>query len=99
MTAHAIVGVVALACVAVCGMIVAFAAFEMMDKVNDRLPREQQFDPLGWYLPKYQRLQIEYRRLYPNGRLVAKTRVAMALGFASLLVAAWGLGFFALLNR
>jgi len=98
MTTRVIVGIVALACVAACGMIATFAAFEMMDKVNDRLPRDQQFDPLAWYPPKYQRLQSEYRRLYPEGRLAVKARVATALGFASLFVAAWGFGLFAFLN-
>ena len=98
MTIHVMVGIAALACAAVCGMIGTFAAFEMMDKVNDKLPREQQFDPSGWYPPKYQRLQSEYRRLYPDGPLLVKARVVMVLLFTCLLVAAWGFGLFGFLN-
>lgn len=76
-------------------MIATFANYEMMDKVNENLPNEEQFDALGWYLSKYQRLRREYRRLYPNGRLLIKVRVLTALMFACFLICAWGFGLFA----
>jgi hypothetical protein len=65
---------------------------EMMDKVNARLPQEQQFDPSWWYFPKTQRLHREYRRLYPEGRLFQRVRTLMAVSFVCLLTSAWCLG-------
>jgi hypothetical protein len=66
----------------------------MTDKVNDKLPKENRLDPVGWYLPKTLRLRREYRRLYPEGNLLLKVRVLSSLMFASLLVCVWGFGFF-----
>ena len=93
MATRVIVGIVALACVSICGMIGTFANFEMVDKVNDKLPKEEQFAVLGWYFAKTQRLHREYKRLYPDGHLLVKVRVLMALGIACLLISAWGFGF------
>jgi hypothetical protein len=95
MVVRVIIGIVALACLSICGMIATFANFEMVDKVNNKLPKGEQFAALGWYFSKRQRLQDEYRRLYPDGRLLFKVRVLMALMIACLLICAWGFGFFA----
>jgi hypothetical protein len=89
-----IVGIVALAGVSICGLLGSLVSFEMVDKVNDRLPKDQQFAELGWYFSKYQRFNREYKRLYPGRRLLVKRRRLAALMFACLLVAAWGFGFF-----
>jgi len=94
MTTRVIVGLVALACISICGLVATVASFEMLDKVNDKLPKGEQFALLGWYCSKRQRLHREYARLYPEGRLILKVRVLMALMFASLLICAWGFGFF-----
>ena len=94
MTSRLIVGVVALACVLVCGLAASLATFEILDKVNDKLPKGEQFATLGWYFSKYKRLNREYKRLYPDGRLLLKGRVLTVLMFASMLICAWGLGFF-----
>jgi len=93
MATRVIVGIVALACVSICGMISTFVNFEMVDKVNDKLPKEEQFAVLGWYFAKNQRLHREYRRLYPDGRLLFKVRMLLVLGIACLLISAWGFGF------
>jgi hypothetical protein len=90
-----IVGIVALAGVSICGLVGSLASFEMVDKVNDMLPKEQRFAALGWYFSKYQRLNREYKRLYPDGRLLLKVRVLTALMFACLLICALSFGFFA----
>jgi hypothetical protein len=95
MATRVIVGIAALACVTLCGMIATFANYEMMDKVNEKLPKDEQFDPLGWHLVKHLRLRREYKRLYPGGRLLLKVRVLTALMFAWLLVFVWGFRFFA----
>jgi hypothetical protein len=88
------VGIVALACVSICGLVASLASFEMVDKVNEMLPKGQQFAALGWYFSKYQRLNREYKRLYPGGHLLLKVRLLTALMFACLLICAWGFGFF-----
>jgi hypothetical protein len=95
MTARIVISIVALACVPICGMIGTFRHFEMMDKVNDRLPKEEQFDPSWWYLSKTQRLRREYKRLYPDGRLLLHVRIATALMIMCVVFGAWGFGFFA----
>lgn len=95
MTTRVIVGIIGLACVPICGVIATFANFEMVDKVNNKLPKGEQFATLGWYFSKRQRLHGEYRRLYPDSRLLLKVRVLMALMIACLLICAWGFGLFA----
>jgi hypothetical protein len=69
--------------------------YEMIDKVNEKLPTEEQFGVLWWSVSKSQRLNREYKRLYPDGGLLLKIRVLTALIFACLLVCAWGFGIFA----
>jgi len=56
MTTSLIVGIVALACTSICGLITTFTGFEMVDRVNEKLPEENQFETLGWYFSKTQRL-------------------------------------------
>jgi hypothetical protein len=94
MTTRIVVGIVALACGSVCGMMATLANFEVADRVNDKLPKEEQFGWIGWYYSKTQRLHREYKRLYPGGRLVSKVRVLSALMFACLFICAWGVGLF-----
>ena len=90
------VGIVALAFVSICGLVGSLTSMEMVDKVNDLLPKGEQFAPLGWYYSKNRQLKREYKRLYPDGRLLLKVRVLTALMFACLLICcAWGFGFFA----
>ena len=94
MSPRLMVGIVALAGGSICGVLGSLVSFEMIDKVNDRLPKDQRFAELGWYFSKYQRFNREYRRLCPDGRLLVKQRVLTALMFACLLITAWGFGFF-----
>jgi hypothetical protein len=86
MTARLTIGIVALAFIPICGLIVTFKTFEAADKVNDKLPKDQQFDRCWWYLSKYQRLHREYNRLYPEGRVVLQFQIATAPMFACLLI-------------
>jgi hypothetical protein len=73
--------------VAACGLFSTLTDYEMLDKVNSQLPKQEQFDPLGWYWAKTSRLHREYKRLYPSGRLLQKQRllVGIACFFMSLL--------------
>jgi hypothetical protein len=94
MSTRVIVGIAALACVSICGLVATLANFEMVDKVNGKLPNGKQFAELGWYWSKFQRLHREYKRLYPAGRLLFKFRILMAMMFACLVICAWVLRFF-----
>jgi hypothetical protein len=95
MSKQVTIGIIALACVSACGLITAFANFQMVEKVNERLPKEEQLAALGWYVSKTLRLHREYRRFYPNGHLLLIIRLLMALMIACLIICAWGFGFFA----
>jgi hypothetical protein len=94
MAIRTIIGIVAFVCGIVCAMTSGFVTWEMMDKVNEKLPPEQRFSALWWYAEKYSRLRREYRRLYPGGRLFVKTRILAAGMILCFVIAAWTLGFF-----
>src|SRR5215472_6120541 len=98
MSVRIIVGVIALAGISVCGLISTLAHHEIVDRVNAKLLKSEQFDHLWWYASKTLRLHSEYKRLYPEGRLLFKVRMLMALMFSCLLVCAWALGFFAIVR-
>jgi hypothetical protein len=70
MNERVVVGVVSL----VIGMVAMISAsmfqMAMVDAVNRRWPAGEQISPYGWYLGKTIRLLNEYRRLYPDGRLL-----------------------------
>jgi len=94
MAPRIIVGIVAVACVSICGLLSTFAHFDMVDQVNDKLPEAEKFDHLGWYFSKRLRLNRKYRMLYPDGRLLMKVKILMVLMFACLVVAAWSFRIF-----
>jgi hypothetical protein len=82
-----IVGVAAL------GIADSAAYWAMVDKVNARLPKEQQLSHAGWWFGKYLRIHREYRRLFPEGNLVRKVGVYNLLVCLGLLLAAALVGF------
>ena len=94
LTTHIIVGIMAFICGVACAITASVVAFKMVDRVNEKLPEEQQLSPLWWHLPKLLRLLTEYKRIYPDEGLARRFRVLTVLLFAFFLVAAWGLGFF-----
>jgi len=94
MHARLIVGIVAVLSASICGMTTSFTNWEMMDRVNERLPKEEQFGALWWYPSKSLRLRREYKRLYPGGRLLLKVRVLTALMFTCVLISTWCFRFF-----
>ncbi len=95
MTTRIIVGIIALACALVCGILGSFLNFQIIDKVNRELPEEERFEWFGWNLSKYQKLNREYRKLYPGERLPFRLRVLTILLFVCVLVCAWGFGLLA----
>jgi hypothetical protein len=90
-----IVGVIALVCVSVCGILATFSNFEMIDKVNDKLSDTENFAQLGWYLSKMRKLSREHRTFCPDGRLLLRVRILTAIMFVCVFIAARGCGFFA----
>ena len=94
MTTHVIVGTVGFICGLLCAITATLVVFEMVGRVNEKLPEERQFSPLWWSPSKYSRLFAEYRRLYPSGTDLRRFGFLAALLFACLLVCVWGLGFF-----
>ena len=89
-----IVGISALICVSVMGVLSTIVGLQMLEQVNKKLPRDAELEELGWYWLKKQRLHHEYGRLYPNGKLLKKVRIFFGLGIVGLLVSAWGFGLF-----
>jgi hypothetical protein len=85
-----IVGIVAWACAATCPLLGTLATFKMAAQVNDKMPEAERFNPLGWYYSK----RRNNTTLYPDGRLLLRARILMALMFASGMVAAWSFGAF-----
>ena len=94
MSTRVTIVIVALVCISACGLIGTIANFEMVEKVNERLPKEEQFAELGWHSSKIPRLHREYRKFYPDGRHLLKVRVLRALMIACLLICASSLGSF-----
>ena len=95
MTTRSIVGIIALTCASVCGIFGSFLNFQMIDKVNNKLPEEGRFEWFGWNLLKYQKLIRDYRMFYPDGQLLFRVRLVSVLLFVWMLVCAWGFRFFA----
>ena len=69
------------------------AYWAMVDKVNARLPQDQQFSHAALWFGQYQRLHREYRRLYPSGDLLRKAGIYCVLAFLGLSLASALVGF------
>ena len=95
MAARFIIGIAALVCMSICGIMSTLVSNQIVDKVNDKLVTGEQFEPLGWHLTKRWQLHRAYRRSYPDGPLLLKLRVLMILAIFCLLTLAWSIGFLA----
>jgi hypothetical protein len=89
-----IIGVVCVSTFYVCAVRSLVVHTKMLDEVNSRLPKEQQFAYGWWWLGKTLRFHAEYHRLFPTG---AGIRTICALGTGSvaagvLLMAVIGFG-------
>lgn len=85
--------IVLLLCVGGLGLAATITFYAIVDAVNARLPSEEQFELLGWYGKKSLRLKSEYRRLYPQGRLLWREGVLATAGVICLTLAAAVIGF------
>jgi len=86
-----IIGVAALACATICAIGSSFVTFEMVDRVNERLPENRQFSPMWWNWSKYRRLWRAYKELYPNGPLLKKFWALAAVMIVCLVFLAIGI--------
>ncbi|HZM90010.1 MAG TPA: hypothetical protein VFF31_26050 [Blastocatellia bacterium] len=84
---------VLLFCVGGFGLAAAINHYAIVEAVNAKLRREEEFELLGWYPRKALRLRSEYRRLYPTGRLLRREGVLEAIMLLCLVLAAAIIGF------
>ncbi len=94
MAIRTVIGVSAVILMSISGLLSSLTWQEMVEEVNARLPEDARFDPMWWYAPKTLRLYQAYKRLCPEGRLLRALYLCVAVGAASLLIAAWAIGFF-----
>ena len=80
-------------CGGVFGIAVTINQFAIVDAVNAKLPTDDQFDRIGWFLPKTLRLHRQYRHLYPDGRLVQRQGILAATMLFCIVLAARLIGF------
>lgn len=52
MSSQVTIGVIALVFVSACGLISTLGNLRMVEQVNEKLPKEEQIGPLGWYFSK-----------------------------------------------
>ena len=93
MTPRLTAALVLLLCVGVVGILATINLFAIVQAVNNKLASDNQFNPLGWGLPKTISLHKQYRRLYPNGDLLRRQGVLTAVMFFCIAVAAGLIGF------
>ena len=93
MTATLAASFILLLCVGGFGLAATINQFAIVDAVNAKLPADDQFNALGWHLPKTLRLHRAYRRLYPDGRLLKRQASLMTLMMLCLVTATVLLGF------
>ena len=79
---------VLLLCVGGLGLSASIIQFAIVDAVNEKLPNDEQFQHLGWYLTKTLRLYREYQRFYPTGKLLRRQRILSSIMLVCLLLAA-----------
>ena len=93
MTLRMAAALVLLLCVGGFGLAATITGFAMVDAVNAKLPEDERFQPLGWYLTKTLRLHREYRRLYPVGTLLRRQGLLGAAMLICLVLAMSLVGF------
>ena len=93
MTVRLTVAFVFLLCVSGFGLAASINYIAIVTAVNAKLPTADQFGELGWGPIKTLRLHREYRRLYPDGRLVMRGGILSLAMLLSLVVAATLFGF------
>jgi hypothetical protein len=63
-----------------------YIMFDMIKEINRMLPEDDQISRAWRYPGKNSRVQSEYRRLYPHGRLFSQYRAVLYSGTVLLLL-------------
>ena len=74
-------------CSSAFGLASTINQFAIVEAVNAKLPEREQFDPFWWGPSKTSRLRREYRRLYPEGKLLRRQSVLAGAMFACIFLA------------
>jgi hypothetical protein len=79
-----------------CMIWAGFVTFAIIGEINRKLPEKDQISYLWGYPAKSRRINDEYRRLYPTGRLLfyGRALVCAAFGFLLALALGWRFGVF-----
>ncbi len=93
MTLRLTAALVLFLCAGVLGIAETIIQFAIISAVNAKLPPDDQFNALGWWITKTLRLHNQYRRLYPNGRLLLRQGILEAVMFSCIVAAAGLIGF------
>jgi hypothetical protein len=95
MSLRIIFGIIFLVAGAICGLLTSLKTLEMVDRVNQKLPQKEQFELLGWYLPKQVNLWRAYKTFYPKGTLLSQDHFLTVFCVVSMVVCACCSLFFA----
>jgi hypothetical protein len=96
MTVQLIVQIALFLSALTCLISAGFVTSAMIGEVNRRLPEKDQISYLWGHYSKYRKINLEYRRLYPAGRLIFYNRLLTfaGFGFVLALVLGWRFGLF-----
>jgi 4-hydroxybenzoate polyprenyltransferase len=87
MTVRLALAFVFLLCVSGFGLAATINHMAIVEAVNSKLPTAEQFGELGWGPLKSLKLSKEYRRLYPDGKLLRREGILAAASLFSIVVA------------
>ena len=94
MVPRVLIGVLALAGAAVCGLLSTTAIFEMVNQVNEKLAKEDPFAEFGWHLPKNRTSPSRVQEVVSPWATLTPCPRTWWLDVFSLLICAGSFGFF-----
>lgn len=86
MTLRLTLGFVFIACVSGFGLAASLTHLAIVEAVNAKLPTTEQFRTIGWGPVNSLKLNKEYRRFYPEGKLLKREGILLAIGLFSLVI-------------
>jgi hypothetical protein len=69
----------------VCLISCTFIIFAIIGEVNRKRPEGEQISYIGWHVTKRRFVRQEYRRLYPEGKLVQRYDFLLWTGLACIV--------------
>jgi hypothetical protein len=87
MSIHPLIEASAFACVSTLGLLLTLANYKLVAQVNSLSPQQLELSRPGGDVARLLHLHREYRRLFPEGNLVFRIRLMMALMLVCLLMA------------